>query len=279
MAHDFATGEGGDQVDFFQRATGLSKKEACRKFIELAGGNSIGTIHASGKPKPPAEKCKPTFPEFSTGTRAEIIQLSELRRISREGLEWASERGLLCFATLNGFPAWIVTDSARLNAQARRMDGKPWEHLDGAKAWTLLGSWASWPIGIKEAQSFPSIALCEGGPDFLAAHYLSLWEQASHPTKRDVRCVPVAMLGASLRIHPDGLPLFAGKQIRIFGHDDDAGRAATEMWARQLQSVGAAVDAFDFAGLHQEDGRPVKDLNDSLLMDAESFSQAERMLP
>ena len=101
-----------------------------------------------------------------------------------------------------------------MNAQARRMDGLQWEHI-GAKAWTFPGSWAAWPLGITEAQDFRAIALCEGGPDMLAGHYLALWEQASHHTKRDVLCVPVAMLGASLNIHADALPLFAGKRVAI----------------------------------------------------------------
>jgi hypothetical protein len=128
-------------------------------------------------------------------------------------------------------------------------------------------------------QPFPAIALCEGGPDFLAAHYLALWEQASHHAKRDVQCAPVAMLGASQRVHTDALPLFTGKRVRIFGHDDEDGRAAVERWAMQLASVGADVDAFSFAGLRQADAKPVNDVNDSLLMDATSFAQAERMLP
>ena len=68
--------------------------------------------------------------------------------------------------------------------------------------------------------------------------------------------------------------MFTGKRVRIFGHDDEAGRAAVERWARQLESVGADVDAFSFAGLRQVDGKPVKDLNDSLLMDAASFAEA-----
>ena len=277
--HDFATGEAGDAVDFFQRASGLSKKDACRKFIELAGGIITTTPQAARPQARPAEtKPKPSFPDFTKGTAADFKQLASLRQISREGLEWASERGLLWFATLNGHPAWIVTDDARVNAQARRMDGRPWEHI-GSKAWTLPGAWASWPIGITEAQPFPAIALCEGSPDLLAGHYLALWEQASQHTKRDVQCVPVAMLGASQRIHADALPMFAGKRVRIFGHDDEAGRGAVERWAAQLATVGADVDAFSFAGLVQVDGKPVKDLNDALLMDAVSFARVERMLP
>jgi len=73
--------------------------------------------------------------------------------------------------------------------------------------------------------------------------------------------------------------MFAGKRVRIFGHDDSAGRGAVERWAAQLATVGADVDAFTFAGLVQVDGQPVKDLNDSLLMEAASFARVERMLP
>lgn len=279
--HDFATGEAGDAVDFLQRATGLPTKEACRKFFELAGRHFTHAPRATRPCSQPVEvKPKPVFPDFTQGTAADFKQLARLRNISREGVEWASERGLLRFATLKDLPAWIVTDSARVNAQARRMDGQEWEHI-GAKAWTLPGAWASWPIGITEVQPFPSIAFCEGGPDLLAAHYVALWEEASHYAKRDVQCSPVAMLGASLRIHADALPLFAGKRVRIFGHDDSAGKVAVEVWARQLQSVGADVDALTFAGLWQVNGEPVKDLNDALLMDAASLARsgAERMMP
>jgi hypothetical protein len=166
----------------------------------------------------------------------------------------------------------------RERRKSLRLDGQEWEHI-GAKAWTLPGSWASRPIGITEAQPFPAIALCEGGPDFLAAHYLALWEQASQPSQRDAHCSPVAMLGASQKIHADALPMFTGKPVRIFGHDDEAGRGAVERWAAQLAAVGAEVDAFNFAGLQQGEGKPVKDLNDSLLMDAPSFAEAGRMLP
>lgn len=281
LFNDFASGDAGDAVDFFQRASGLSQKEACRKFIELAGGHYTAPPRADC-PRPQAQavgaKPKPAFPRFHRGTPADFEHLAKLRGIGREGLEFADERGLLWFATLKGLPAWIITDAERVNAQARRMDGKPWEHI-GAKAWTARGSWASWPIGIKEALPFPSVALVEGGPDLLAAHYLTLWEQASHHAKRDVQCVPVAMLGASLRIHEDALPLFAGKRVRIFGHDDPAGREAVDRWARELATVGADVSAFAFEGLAQVDGKPVGDLNDSLKMDAPSFAQAERILP
>jgi hypothetical protein len=279
VCHDFATGEAGDQIWFFQRITGLSRKDACRKFIELAGGSlTLAPRAACSRPQPGEARPRPVFPDFTLGRAADFKTLAQLRSIGREGLEWASERGLLWFGTLKDCSAWIVTDSARANAQARRMDGLPWEHIQ-AKAWTLPGSWAAWPIGITEAQPFPAIALCEGSPDLLAAHYLALWEQATHCSQRDAQCSPVAMLGAAQRIHPAALPLFAGKRVRIFGHEDEAGRGAVERWARELDTVSADVDTFSFTGLQQADGKPVKDLNDCLLLNADGFGQTERILP
>src|SRR5207249_3940491 len=112
----------------------------------------------------------------------------------------AGERGLLWFASLKPrralltCPAWIITDCERVNAQARRMDGQKWDDIE-AKAWTLPGSWASWPIGIREAQPFRCIALAEGAPDLLAACHFIMCED------QERNCAPVAMLGASQRIH------------------------------------------------------------------------------
>ena len=220
---------------------------------------------------------KPKFPPLEIGTRADLVAVAKLRGIPLAALQWANERGVLRFATLQGYPAWIVTDGEGVNAQARRLDGGLWEHLDGnPKAWTLAGSWASWPLGIREAKNFPAIALCEGGPDFLTAHYFAWWEQL---VTRVPKCAPVAMLGASQRIHEDSLPLFAGKHVRIFCHADDAGRKAALQWAKQLASIGVKADAFDFTGLIRANGKPAKDLNDCIVLDAESFSQMGRIMP
>jgi hypothetical protein len=207
--------------------------------------------------KPADAKPKPIFPDFTKGTLADFKQLASIRNLSREGLELASGRGLLWFATLKHCPAWIVTDAAGVNAQARRMDGKLWMHLPKpAKAYTLPGSWASWPIGVIEVCRFRTIAFCEGGPDLLTACHFIVCES------REVDCAPVAMMGARQRIYSDALPLLAGKRIRIFTHTDADGTEAAEHWAEQLTPTGADVDAFEFAGLRKVDGSPVNDLND-----------------
>ena len=282
LFNDFATGSAGDAIDFLGLALRVDKAEACRRFLEMAGGGSYSPTPSAParKQEPEPSKPKPTFPEFRKGTLADFQQLATLRGIGREGLEWASERGVLWFATLKEHPAWLITDKARLNAQARRLDGKLWEHLTTpSKAWALPGSHARWPIGIQEAQDFPAVALCEGAPDFLACHFVALWEQASHYTRHDAKCAPVAMLGASLRIHEDALPLFKGKIVRIFGHSDPAGDKAVHLWATQLREAGASVSAHSFKGLTKRDGSPANDLNDALSLDIESFIQAGRMLP
>jgi hypothetical protein len=109
------------------------------------------------------------------------------------------------------------------------------------------------------------------GPDLLAACHFIMCED------READCAPVAMLGASQRIHAQALTLFAGKRIRIFGHDDDDGRRAVGNWAGQLEDVGANVDAFTFGGLRKMDGSPIKDLNDATSIHADHF-EAERTL-
>ena len=280
LYNDFGTGQGGDAVDFLANVTGLSVASACRLLLDFAGSAPPSTPapRATKGPKP-----KPRFPAMDSGTEADIEALSKLRGIPLAGLQWAVERGVLRFMNHEQHPerAWVVTDAEGVNAQARRLDGTGWDHLEGnPKAWTLPGSWASWPIGIREAESFQSFALCEGAPDLLAAHYIALREQVSHPSKRDTKCAPVAMLGAGLRIHENALELFREKQVRIFAHDDEAGRRAATVWAQQLRSVGVTPDAYNFAGLVRADGQRAKDLNDCLLLNEAGFAEiGEEMMP
>ena len=160
--NDFATGEAGDAVDFFQRASGLSQKKACRKFMELAGGRGQPAQHAARPPARTADtKARPAFPEFRQGTAADFRQLANLRQIGREGLEWASERGLLWFATLKDCPAWIVTDSARLNAQARRMDGHAGDFPPGRRRQLDHPTWGSQRRGRNSNRGKICCPICE----------------------------------------------------------------------------------------------------------------------
>lgn len=198
--------------------------------------------------------------------------LARLRRVSVGGVKLAAARGLLWLTAWKTRPAWVVMDGARVNAQARRMDGQPWPAI-GKKAQTLPGSCAAWPIGALESEPFPVVLLVEGGPDLLAAHHFITAHQ------READTAAVAMLGASNTIPEDALPLFAGKRVRVMAHADEAGRKAAAKWAEQLASVGAHVDGVDFTGLLKADGQPVKDLNDCTQLRPEDRTQLANLIP
>jgi hypothetical protein len=195
-------------------------------------------------------------------SESQFSSLASLRGLSTEGVRLAHDRGLLRFGQHQKRGAWFILDGSRRVAQARRLDGQPW--TEDAKAWTLGGSQATWPVGVEEAALFPFIAFCEGGPDLLAAFHF-IWAES-----RERDCAAVAVLGGA-NIHAAALELFAGKRIRIFRHLDDMGNAAMNRWAEQLTAAGADVDAFNFAGLSQSDAQPVKDLNDCAHIDADHF--------
>lgn len=204
------------------------------------------------KPIKPKAKALPIIPPLRSLRVAEIAQLMHLRGWSYfAGLQLLTNRGLLWYGDVSDagqlWPAWIITDNTRRNAQARRLDGKLWEGID-TKAKTLRNCEPSWPIGAGEIGDCPLVVLCEGQPDFCAALLVAWWE--------GIHVAPVCMTGAGNSINSEALPFFAGKRVRIACHDDDAGRAASLKWSAQLYGAGAElVDRINFQ-------KPVKDLAD-----------------
>lgn len=257
----------GDLIGLLRRARNLDLKAACEEAADWLGipADQRQSPELAQRPVPkPIETRAPSDTwlriqkQMRPGTPAEIIRLAELRKLpATAGLELATNNNHLWFADVwdDGFewPAWILTDGARRNAQARRMDGKPWSGIGDKKAKTIVGSEAQWPVGIHEARNRPEIALVEGAPDFLAAWHL-IWF-----TERTRDIAPVAMFGCANAIHPDALPAFRDKVVWIFAHEDDnrAGIIGAMNWRAQLRGAGAkSVEFFDFAPNH------VKDLNE-----------------
>jgi len=285
LFHDFATGDSGDVVDFWAKATGLPLSDACKSFIEYAGTRQNNAVLVASRHLPvpssilklPAQRQNPVLPSMQRGDHRRLQVLASFRNLSVEGLQLADKRGLLHFAMLHNLSAWLVTDNERVNCQARRMDGGLWQHLsEPAKAWTLPGCWASWPVGIRETQDFPVIALVEGSPDLLAAHHFIYAEGR----ERDVAAVCIT--GGTMQIHPDALPLFAGKRVRVFPHLDKTGHDGAQRWTQQLEAVAAEVDCFDLSGIATVSGGRVGDLNDLSNLDADAFESDRelwRMLP
>jgi len=228
MWKDHATGDHGDAVDFIAKARGCTKGDAARELIILAGGNA-STLYKNRivSPQATGAQLRPTAKEtpLSAPLWAELQSrmrpgnISELETLARrrglpvvDGLQLATDAGQLWFAQMTdrktNVTAWVITDSARRVAQARRLDGETWKGID-AKAKTLVtrGGDAAWPVGAPDIRTKPFAALVEGGPDFLAAwHFLWL-------CVREKEIAPIAMLGAGQRIHADALSLFAGKGV------------------------------------------------------------------
>ncbi len=264
---DFSTGEKGNMLTLWQLTSGLSLKDSCTAAMDFLG------IEPEPENRPePTKAWAQLQREMGTGTEFDIETLMNLRRLpSANGLYHAVEQNHLFFGPVFDKPAdsngvyhhsWIITDGARLGAQARRMDGKP--YADGQKSKTIHGTTGKWPVGI-HGSTAPEIALVEGGPDLLAAHTAITAIGAFH-------IQPVSMLGSSQQIHPEALPLFANKTVWVFPHNDEnlAGLQGAIRWRTQLTKVGATVIPFDFSPYPG-----VKDLND--FVSAIEAARAETM--
>lgn len=196
-------------------------------------------------------------------------------------MEIAVEIGTLRFGEVCGRRSWILTDASGRLAEARRLDGKPFEAVGSftaRKAHTLGGSSKSWPLGLTIADDLPdhapTVLLVEGGPDYLAA-----FDFLIRFRRQGFR--PVAMLGKSNRIPSDALNIMAGRRVRIYPHHDPGGGGmeAAQEWARQFAEAGCQVDGFRFAELTKTDGQPVTDLNDLLFADEERRKAWKGLLP
>ena len=293
---DHGTGEGGDAVDFVAQAYDLSKSEAARKLIELAGTRGRGRPWANHhqQPRPASAKYdsladkekahkREGWPVFAVPRKRRSRQSQSFEACRLKASPWPTNEGCSSLPALERGPClghYRQPPHERAGQKARRqaMGGKD------SKAWTLPGSVGGWVIGLREAAAFPSIALVEGGPDLLAAFHLA-WCATSTPETlalgkgADVlgNLGVVAIFGAKTRIIDAALPLFAGKRVRIFAHDDTSGYSAAATWAATLKAAGAALDSFGFTGFCQSDGCPVSDLNDFARIDPDQW-ESERAL-
>ena len=264
---DRATSDSGDVFDFYVKATGCDRRSSFTDLLAMArGADGAGNINSGAILVAPEEKTKERYhPVLRIPSAEELATIGQLRSISVDGLKLAVTRGFLRTADLDlyGFRAFIVTDRTRRLYLGRKLSGGNWKGI-------LPGGQASWPIGCIEAQSFPAIAICEGLPDFLSAfgHVFA--------TGAEIRVAPVCVSSSAMSIAEDALPHFTGKRVRIFVHDDDAGRSAYRRWKAQLDRTAAKVDSFEFTRLFQTNGQRVKDLNDLCRIDYDCW-EANRL--
>lgn len=243
--HCFGCAARGDVVDFVENYNGVSKKDAIKM---LGGGGSDDDWKPAPKKEKPARpsrrRGRPDIPELKEPTSYDLKLISQNRKIPIDALQEAVRLECLWSCNWGRFKpekCWMITDKARVNGQVRRMDGG---RFKDRKALTLPNSWAKWPIGIANVPADAKrIFICEGGPDFLAA-FAAITDR-SHP---------VAMVGASMEIHPAALPYMTNRHVTILPHRDDAGSEAAKKWKEQLEPF-TTVDIQEL---------PEDDLNDCL---------------
>ena len=262
MFKDFATGECGDEIALLAHLYHQDQQRDFKKLLDVYAGVANQTENQSEpapiKPAPPNTKPDTSF--LTRPTDEQIGRLSALRKISVEGLRYASERNVLKFGQWQGHEVFAVIDKTGCLAELRRLDGllfTGYGSLPEHKSHTLKHSRKNWPLGVLEAVDFADIALVEGMPDFLAMHQFVVEEN------RIGKTAPVAMLTSSCDIAAEVLSHFTGKNIRIFPHLDQPGIDAAERWQKQLISAKAStVDFFNFHAFEIADGSELKDLCD-----------------
>lgn len=268
MFRDFAGADTdkGDMIGLWKAVKNVDVTTACREALEWLNipqeqRNGYRVTRKPAQPKAIDAHWMELQSKLRPGTRAELQALADQRKLGgTAGLEIATVKGQLFFSDVydNGerHPAWILTDNARLNGQARKIDGTEWK-FDGkrkpAKSKTVWSPEAGWPVGINDVGT-NDIVLVEGNPDFLAAHQ-AIW-MSGKPL------APVGIFGASTVICDEAISLFSGKTVYLMAHseEDGVGLKAAQRWERQLKAVGATTVLKTFS----QDG--VKDMNDLLAL-------------
>jgi hypothetical protein len=281
---DFASGEEGDAIDFLGKARGIENRQAIREFLALA--DARGSI-CRPVPKPLStrrEERRPDLSRFRLGSVTEIEAVAKSRGIDPRAVCLAQEMGCLLFGSVYGLPSWILTDVSGRCAEARRIDRQPYPAdttKAERKAHSLIGSPKSWPVGCLVSSQYRNagntIALVEGGPDYLAILHLAL-----RAGRVDIQ--PVAVLGRSQCMHgfhPDSVELFRRHRVRIFPHADTDGHGTARalFWARHLEELNCQVDLFRLDGLTKADGTPINDLNDLVELHLAQANEIEDIFP
>ena len=269
---DFGTKEGGDTLDFIQKALGCDIKTATKELLRMAGFSSGGDRPKALPPLPPApprtvpEKlpAKHYLPaDLHRGSFRELSELIESRRwiASPEDLSEPSETGALRLGTYQGHKSWLLVDAQQRCFEARRMDAKPW--ANGGKS-SSRGKKSL--LGVERLRPGCVCLLVEGAPDYLAAWILRAEARRQNcPFGSD--CFPVAALGASSSVSSEDLKRFRGVRVLIFPHLDEAGQRACGEWSRVLKRGGAEVEAINLGPFVIPGG---KDLADCI--NSEGFS-------
>jgi hypothetical protein len=236
---DHASGEGGDVVEFIRVALGCDHREVREWLQERLGIDYHDVPHAARKPEPVKAIQWPG--DLLTGNEATWGAFAAKMRMTPLAVEAAVQSGVLRFTKINGVRCYVVTDEARRAAEIRRCDGGMFGQT---KAYPLPGVDKSWLPGadiLRGSPKFTGIFLTEGPKDYLAA--LSLYSRYRRTEAGVNSWCPAALLGAKCkRLHPELVPWFRGRRVRMVPDGDTAGDEMADHWKALLLNLGCTVD-------------------------------------
>ena len=273
---DHGNDDSGDEVTLIARLKGWDEQRDFKRIVAFYSetarkpdpAEDLMVVH------PQLRSTPPDLSGYSAGTNEQLNRLSLLRAISVAALRLASDRGFLIFGVRFNREVFGLKDQSGRLAEVRRLDGQlfpAFGSLPQHKSHTLTGSTKSWPLGLMEAATAPSIVLTEGLPDFLAAFDFMLREGKINSV------APVTMLSASTRIDESALHLFHNKAVRMFPHHDAAGTRAAENWTEQLRGIASTIDYFNFGQFPAIND--LADLNSALNAVPPTLTLNEEVLP
>lgn len=216
-------------------------------------------------------------PHLGKPTQAERKSIASGRNLHGPGISLAAELDVLTTGTWFGHRVWAIGDAHGHPAAVRRIDRLPFPaYEDAAERKThclVRGNLYHRPHGnIPDLPEVESIALFEGLPDLLAGWEQVLWESSitakqgnpydlgdPQSLKQEIRCLPLAMLSTSARIDGDSIELFRDRKVRIFFHNEDAGKAAAQKWATSIHRVAKQIDLYDCGKLKHAPGADFND--------------------
>ena len=263
---DHGSGEGGDGVEFVRVTLRTDHAGVRDWYLERSGIDYFdhGDGKASSRPaKTPEAPKRIEWPaELVAGTGETWKAFSVKLGIPFPAIHSAVKGGILRFCKVDGIRCYVVTDAADRAAEIRRIDGGLFR---GKKAYPLKGVDKSWLPGIELVKVTPKstgIFLTEGPRDYLAA--IGLYSRYKRELGGKNSWLPAAVLGASCtKLHPELVPWFRGRRVRMVPDGDDAGDKMGETWKALLLDLGCTVDLvkmprgkdlFDLRGEIQPEG-------------------------
>jgi len=287
--YDHGTGKGGDQINLIAEVLKIDNKAACIEFLKLARGVSSNVIlHKNKYRSKPQKKEVSNLPPLAVPGDDVVANIRKIRELPSDiGVREAIDRKILWYAQSPLYPdirtpIWVMTDTFRVNAQARRLDGKNWSFANKPKSVVLTppnGKDINWPIGCGSLEDENLVILVEGEGDLLAAI-----ELAFMVTSKNAKNIGFCFLtGTSRSISERAVNRLKGRRVRIVPHADtdlNRGAKAGEKWLNQLKTAGINAEIFSIIGLLDKTGLQFKDLgeicsklssNDVSLVDIEPF--------